>query len=80
MSMVLPASESDDDVHRLLDRLRQRARHRPCRVGLRPRDMAAVLELGEALAVSIPRSEAHVIRHFLDRMRYGLFVPEVPSE
>ena len=47
---------------------------------LRPRDMAAVLELGEALAVSIPRSEAHVIRHFLDRMRYGLFVPEVPSE
>ena len=68
MSMVLPASESDDDVHRR------------CRVGLRPRDMAAVLELGEALAVSIPRSEAHVIRHFLDRMRYGLFVPEVPSE
>jgi len=35
---------------------------------------------GEALAISIPRSEAHVIRHFQERMPYGLFVPEVPSE
>ena len=34
---------------------------------------------GEALAISIPRSEAHVIRHFQERMPYGLFVPEVPS-
>ena len=32
---------------------------------------------GEALAISIPRSEAHVIRHFQERMPYGLFVPEV---
>ena len=32
------------------------------------------------LAISIPRSEAGVIRHFQERMPYGLFVPEVPSE
>ena len=32
----------------------------------------------EALAISIPRSDAHVIRQF--EMPYGLFVPEVPSE
>jgi hypothetical protein len=33
---------------------------------------------GEALAISIPRTEAAVIRHFQERMPYGLFVPEVP--
>jgi hypothetical protein len=33
---------------------------------------------GDALAISIPRTEAHVIRHFQERMPYGLFVPEVP--
>ena len=33
---------------------------------------------GEALAVSIPRNEASVIRHFQERMPYGLFVPDVP--
>jgi hypothetical protein len=32
----------------------------------------------DALAISIPRTEAHVIRHFQERMPYGLFVPEVP--
>jgi len=32
---------------------------------------------GEALAISIPRTEAAVIRHFQDRMPYGLFVPDV---
>jgi hypothetical protein len=32
---------------------------------------------GEALAISIPRTEAAVIRHFPERMPYGLFVPEV---
>jgi hypothetical protein len=31
----------------------------------------------EALAISIPRNEAGVIRHFQERMPYGLFVPEV---
>ncbi len=31
---------------------------------------------GEAL-VSIPRTETAVIRHFQERMPYGLFVPEV---
>ena len=35
---------------------------------------------GEALAISIPRSEAHVIRHFQERMPYGLFVPDVSQE
>ena len=34
---------------------------------------------GEALAISISRSEAHVIRHFQERMPYGLFLPEVPT-
>jgi hypothetical protein len=33
---------------------------------------------GEALAISIPRTEAAVIRHFQGRMPYGLFVPDVP--
>jgi hypothetical protein len=33
---------------------------------------------GEALAISIPRSECAVIRHFQERMPYGLFVPDVP--
>ena len=32
---------------------------------------------GEALAISIPRTEAAVIRHFHERMPYGLFVPDV---
>jgi hypothetical protein len=32
---------------------------------------------GEALAISIPRTEAAVIRHFRERMPYGLFVPDV---
>jgi hypothetical protein len=31
---------------------------------------------GEALAISIPRSETAVIRHFQERLRYGLYVPE----
>ena len=33
---------------------------------------------GEALAISIPGSEAAVIRHFRERMPHGLFVPDVP--
>jgi hypothetical protein len=32
----------------------------------------------EALAISIPRTEAAVIRHFQERMPYGLFVPDEP--
>jgi hypothetical protein len=32
---------------------------------------------GEALAISIPRTETAVIRHFQERMPYGLFVPDV---
>jgi hypothetical protein len=35
---------------------------------------------GEALAISIPSSEAAVIRQFRERIPFGLFVPEVPSE
>ena len=34
---------------------------------------------GETLAIPIPRSEAHVVRHFQERMPYGLFVPEVST-
>ena len=33
---------------------------------------------GEALAISIPRSETAVIRYFQERMPYGLFVPDEP--
>jgi hypothetical protein len=33
---------------------------------------------GEALAISIPATETQVIRHFQERMPYGLFVPDVP--
>ena len=33
---------------------------------------------GEALAISIPRTECAVIRHFQERMPYGLIVPDVP--
>jgi hypothetical protein len=32
---------------------------------------------GDVLAISIPRSEANVVRHFQERMPYGLFVPDV---
>jgi len=31
---------------------------------------------GETLAISIPRTEAAVVRHFQERMPYGLFVPD----
>jgi hypothetical protein len=31
----------------------------------------------ESLAISIPRTEAAVIRHFQARMPYGLVVPDV---
>ena len=33
----------------------------------------------ESLAISIPGTEAAVIRHFQERMPYGLFVPDVDS-
>ena len=33
---------------------------------------------GQAMAISIPRTEAAVVRHFQERMPHGLFVPEVP--
>jgi hypothetical protein len=32
---------------------------------------------GDVLAISIPRTEAHVVWHFQERMPYGLFVPDV---
>jgi hypothetical protein len=34
---------------------------------------------GESLAISIHGTEAAVIRHFQERMPYGLFVPDVDS-
>ena len=36
-------------------------------------------DAAESLAISIPGSEARVIRHFQERMSYGLFVPDVDS-
>jgi hypothetical protein len=35
---------------------------------------------GEVLAISIPRTETALIRHFQERMPYGIFVPELPSD
>jgi hypothetical protein len=35
---------------------------------------------GESLAISIPRTETAVIRHFQQRMPYGLYVPDEYSE
>ena len=35
---------------------------------------------GESLAISIPRTETAVIRHFQERMPYGLYVPDEYSE
>jgi hypothetical protein len=32
---------------------------------------------GEAVAISIPTTEAAAIRHFQERMPYGLLVPDV---
>jgi hypothetical protein len=32
---------------------------------------------GDVLAISIPRTEAPIMRHFQQRMPYGLFVPDV---
>jgi hypothetical protein len=32
---------------------------------------------GQSLAISIPRTETAVIRHFQERMPHGLFVPDV---
>ena len=34
---------------------------------------------GQTLAISIPRTEAAVTRHFQERMPYGLFVPDVDA-
>jgi len=35
---------------------------------------------GEVLAISIPRNETAVVRHFKELMPYGLFVPEVAND
>jgi hypothetical protein len=34
---------------------------------------------GEALAISIPRTEAAVIKHFQERIPCGLFLPDTPQ-
>ena len=31
----------------------------------------------EALAISVPRRETRVLKHFQERMPYGLFVPDI---
>jgi hypothetical protein len=33
---------------------------------------------GEALAISVPAGETRVLKHFQQRMPYGLFVPHTP--
>jgi hypothetical protein len=35
---------------------------------------------GDTLAISIPRTEAAVIRHFQAKMPYGLVVPDVKAD
>jgi hypothetical protein len=48
---------------------------------LRPegrRNLCRRISAGDVLAISIPRTETAVIRHFQERMPYGLFVPDVP--
>jgi hypothetical protein len=35
---------------------------------------------GDVLAILIPRSETAVIKHFQERMPYGLFVPDDPMD
>ena len=32
---------------------------------------------GETLAISVPASETRVLKHFQERMPYGLFAPDV---
>jgi hypothetical protein len=34
---------------------------------------------GEALAISVPAAETRVLKHFQERMPYGLFVPDVEA-
>ena len=34
---------------------------------------------GEVLVISIPSGETAVLRHFQERMPYGLFVPDVEA-
>jgi hypothetical protein len=34
---------------------------------------------GEALAINVPVGETRVLKHFQERMPYGLFVPDVPT-
>jgi hypothetical protein len=41
-------------------------------------DRTYVVAEGEALAISIPRTETAVVRHFQERMPYGLFEPDGP--
>jgi hypothetical protein len=33
---------------------------------------------GETLAISVPVGETRVLKHFQERMPYGLFVPDGP--
>ncbi len=48
----------------------------------RKNDVTYIVEFrtaaGEALAISIPKTETAVIRHFQERMPYELFMPDVP--
>jgi hypothetical protein len=34
-------------------------------------------DAGEVLSISIPRTECAVVRHFQERMPYGLLLPDI---
>ena len=36
--------------------------------------------VGEALAIGVPASGMRVLKHFQERMPYGLFVPDVDAD
>src|SRR6266446_9928099 len=54
------------------NRAKRRLRRRQQRCGVRTAG-------GDSLAISIPRTEAAVIRHFQTRMPYGLVVPDLDA-
>jgi hypothetical protein len=33
---------------------------------------------GDALAISVPAGETRVLKHFQERMPYGVFLPDAP--
>ena len=42
------------------------------------RTASRVARCSEWIAISVPAGETRVLKHFQERMPYGLFVPDVP--